>query len=717
MDHKTKINLNSMNYFPVQSHFQKPIVSNLENLALQEQQNEQIKTQLQPFPSSSVSVLTFDSPVPSASISHQQPLSNSSTANRSPQQQQQQQATPSSSSKLPSYTEIYTSSPNAAGLPILEIIKKLEEESVITKQDRLLLKDAIYNEDLKKREEIIKVLCEIELNNHSRFTVRRLKAILYENGSGVESSSKLIPTQRQPQQQLPSQQKKEKQIAAPASSSSQITRVGQLALKSSSDTNFYSQINQSNSNGSNQLDKSKRIYVSENNLNQQQEQSNEEETVDGIGRLRQSSVPSNRIKSGKDEVSPITSSRSAAASSHYTSSSSSSKMLRGNISPTAYQSPEVSSSRNPTMNGSSGTEVLSFPQQQQHQLPPRQQSQQLQQPPHHSATKREISPLKQPSKLDNNNSKSPAPANDDTDEEEEKDMWNVQDNITKVMGSSPDYAGSNNNANILSKINKRLMDLQSKVNLTKLLSLGTRKLAVLVGSGSFNPLTRMHLRTYYLAKQYLESHYGYLILGSLLSPAHSVTVRERYRTNPSEIIPSPHRLAVAQLLVTNSQWLSIDPWELTRRRAMDYLSLLEHTSTLLKEAFPNFSITIFYVCKVNNVPIISPVAMKNQNFHCVTVCRSHESDILRSNLSSKWNGSIHVVEDNAILDASLDMITSRKVRDKIKDGDNVEQLVGAKINEYISIHRLGPKVIFVINYYFVTLRLFLLRSFLFVLFP
>jgi hypothetical protein len=74
----------------------------------------------------------------------------------------------------------------------------------------------------------------------------------------------------------------------------------------------------------------------------------------------------------------------------------------------------------------------------------------------------------------------------------------------------------------------------------------------------------------YLAKQYLESHYGYLILGPLLSPAHSVTVRERYRTNPSEIIPSPHRLAVAQLLVTNSQWLSIDPWELTRRRAKDY---------------------------------------------------------------------------------------------------------------------------------------------------
>ena len=143
-----------------------------------------------------------------------------------------------------------------------------------------------------------------------------------------------------------------------------------------------------------------------------------------------------------------------------------------------------------------------------------------------------------------------------------------------------------------------------------------------VGGGSFNPLTRMHLRTYFLAKQCLEAKYGYVVLGeyashvfyssiscvwiilatfcvvrsghnsfshgislispwfayfsnnlsntlcsgSLLSPAHGATVRERYRTNPSEILPSPHRLAVAQLLVQNSKLLSVDPWEITRRR-------------------------------------------------------------------------------------------------------------------------------------------------------
>ena len=45
-----------------------------------------------------------------------------------------------------------------------------------------------------------------------------------------------------------------------------------------------------------------------------------------------------------------------------------------------------------------------------------------------------------------------------------------------------------------------------------------------------------------------------------------------------------------------------------------------------------------------------------------------------------------------ITDASLDVVTSRKVRDKIKLGHSIEQLVGEKINEYVNIHHIGAKV-------------------------
>ena len=121
--------------------------------------------------------------------------------------------------------------------------------------------------------------------------------------------------------------------------------------------------------------------------------------------------------------------------------------------------------------------------------------------------------------------------------------------------------------------------------------------------------------------------------------------------------------------------------------------------------------------------------------------------MVKITLSAKWNNLIHIVEDTAILgrkmmmivimmmmmivmmmmmekffdekdfyseflshlsfvffllplhpllftitDASLDVVTSRKVRDKIKLGHSIEQLVGEKINEYVNIHRIGAKV-------------------------
>jgi hypothetical protein len=98
--------------------------------------------------------------------------------------------------------------------------------------------------------------------------------------------------------------------------------------------------------------------------------------------------------------------------------------------------------------------------------------------------------------------------------------------ISKVFGDEPQpsilYAHPDS-YNVTAKITKRLA--------TAITSFGQQggppKFAVLIGSGSFNPLTRMHLRRYYVAKQYLEtSHLGFTVLGCLLSPAHATSVRE-----------------------------------------------------------------------------------------------------------------------------------------------------------------------------------------------
>lgn len=50
-------------------------------------------------------------------------------------------------------------------------------------------------------------------------------------------------------------------------------------------------------------------------------------------------------------------------------------------------------------------------------------------------------------------------------------------------------------------------------------------------------------------------------------------------------------------------WLVVDPWEVTRRRIMDYMSVLEHAKEVCQETFPGFAggITILYMCQASQV--------------------------------------------------------------------------------------------------------------------
>jgi nicotinic acid mononucleotide adenylyltransferase len=195
-----------------------------------------------------------------------------------------------------------------------------------------------------------------------------------------------------------------------------------------------------------------------------------------------------------------------------------------------------------------------------------------------------------------------------------------------------------------------------------------------------------------LPYRYLEAKCGFVVLGSLLSPAHGMTVRERYRTNHGEILPSTHRLAIAQLLVESSKWLSIDPWEITRRRPMDYMSLLQHVSEVLDAQFPDIEIKVLYLAKANAVPKMSPVDLRKNGFGVVSVCRATEFDMMRRTLGAKWNGLIQCVEDTAVLDASMDIVTSRKVRENMRKGRSIEALAGTAIDLYVRNHDLGKKM-------------------------
>ena len=76
----------------------------------------------------------------------------------------------------------------------------------------------------------------------------------------------------------------------------------------------------------------------------------------------------------------------------------------------------------------------------------------------------------------------------------------------------------------------------------------------------------------------------------------------------------------------------------------------------------------------------------------LTDVRPIECERIKSTLTSKWNGTLWVAEDTAMLDTSMDIVTSRDVRQKLKENQPVRHLVGGLIDEYFKKHLIGAKV-------------------------
>jgi nicotinic acid mononucleotide adenylyltransferase len=270
----------------------------------------------------------------------------------------------------------------------------------------------------------------------------------------------------------------------------------------------------------------------------------------------------------------------------------------------------------------------------------------------------------------------------------EASLPDIKQAIQQVVGNSPVYSDLANTG-VLLKCKHRLMDFISQYGLEKAKD---TQFAIIVGSGSCNPVTRMHIRKFFIAKQCIESTSDMFVLGSLLSPAHPTLVRQRFRSFPREILPAPHRLAVAQLSVKDSIWVSVDPWEITRRCVMDYLSLLEHVSSMISTEFEGFQIKVLYLFKANMLPNISCRALKEGNYGAACVCRTTEYDQLKNSVRNEWKGILWAAEDNAILDASMDTVSSRKVRAMVKALAPLQHLVGGVVADYFRANRIGYKV-------------------------
>lgn len=91
---------------------------------------------------------------------------------------------------------------------------------------------------------------------------------------------------------------------------------------------------------------------------------------------------------------------------------------------------------------------------------------------------------------------------------------------------------------------------------------------VLVSCGSFNPITTMHMRIFGMvekntnywiesAKDYFEKELQVPVLGGFCSPVH-----QKYGEKKPGLLTSEHRLSMCNLALQDSDWVTVDDWEM-----------------------------------------------------------------------------------------------------------------------------------------------------------
>ncbi|KAG6965857.1 hypothetical protein JG687_00005197 [Phytophthora cactorum] len=262
-------------------------------------------------------------------------------------------------------------------------------------------------------------------------------------------------------------------------------------------------------------------------------------------------------------------------------------------------------------------------------------------------------------------------------------LWSIQYPLLKVAQNLEHLRGT---------------DSSSKVPISSPGSSPSKKtdVIVLVSSGAYNPIHMLHIRAFYVARQYVESNYKFPVVGAFISPSHDTFVRVKNRRNTREMITKRHRLALIETAVASSSWIEVDKWEITRRRVLDYLSTLTHIREMCEAHFPQYHFHVMYVCGCNTVVKLSHSALRDEGFGCITACRPAQTDMVIKQLGKTLAKATTIVEDTGVLPCELESATSFRVRQALLDVNSnahkIEMMVGKPVFHYLLKHEIGEKI-------------------------
>ncbi|GAB6024953.1 hypothetical protein CHUAL_010054 [Chamberlinius hualienensis] len=198
---------------------------------------------------------------------------------------------------------------------------------------------------------------------------------------------------------------------------------------------------------------------------------------------------------------------------------------------------------------------------------------------------------------------------------------------------------------------------------------------ILLGCGSFNPPTNMHLRMFELARDCLRT-VGFNVIEGIMSPVHDAYGK-------STLISAFHRCNMVEMATKTSNWIKLNKWECEQNGWTTTRAVLEHHQKVVNEKFAGSEIKplvklligadVLESFSVPNLwnPLDIEAMVKTHGLVVVSRSGSNpESFVSKLEILSRYRENIHLVTEWVVND-----IQSTKIRDAIRQNLSTKYLL------------------------------------------
>jgi len=202
---------------------------------------------------------------------------------------------------------------------------------------------------------------------------------------------------------------------------------------------------------------------------------------------------------------------------------------------------------------------------------------------------------------------------------------------------------------------------------------GTEKgKAVLLCTGSYNPVHNMHIKMFEIAKQSLEQQ-GIEVVGAYLSPSHDSYVQGKLG---KDAINSVHRVEMCNLILASNSWIVVSTWEMAQKQFVDFPYVAKFHRQYISEKFPEEKIQLMYLCGADHA---LKCGLTSGMWGVTTVCVKRYGSTEELNSTPQKKSAFWVVETQE----DFGDVSSTEIRKRLKEKKSVNDLTHPSVAEYL----------------------------------